>query len=42
MQGTFNRIKGSDRQCMVVELRMQNCGEILRIHFRHIQRFNDV
>ena len=28
-------IKGSDRQCMVVEF-------FFRIHLRHIERFNDV
>ena len=30
-------IKGSERQCMVVELRMQYFGEILN-HLRHMSR----
>ena len=30
--------KGSDRQCMMVELR----SDFFRIQLRHIKRFNDV
>ena len=36
-------IKGSDRQCKVVILRMYSIVEkIFRIHLTHIKRFNDV
>ena len=40
--GWVDLVKGSDRQCMVVELNVQYCGKIFRIHLRHIKRFYDV
>ena len=34
-------LKGSDRQCMVIELRMSNVEYFFRIHLTHVKRFND-
>ena len=34
-----NRVKGSDRQCMGVELKMQFCKEFFKIQLRPIRRF---
>ena len=36
------KIKGSNRQWMVVELRLQYCREFFRIHLRNIKRFKDL
>ena len=33
-------LKGSDRQCMVVELRIQYCGDILQVSIENIKPFN--
>ena len=39
----FNKLlKEMDRQCMVIELRISIVETFLRIHLRHIKRFNDV
>ena len=35
-------LKGSDRQCMVVELRLQYCREIFSIYLSHKKRFKDL
>ena len=35
-------LKGSNRQCMVVELRLQYCREIFSIHLSHKKRFKDL
>ena len=42
MQTFYNVIKGSERQCIVVELRLQSSREVFRIHLRHIKRFKDL